>query len=209
MEIRLDGAAVQTSLDAAATLQEVVDAVRNTLPRDQLVVSIAFDERTLDEQEIMASLLAPVPPETRVDLATGDKFGLTAAALREVGEKLLTAGDALPGIASQMRAGRVASAMNELGDCLHVWNQCQTAISQSGRLLGVSLMDRDVGGSPVRTHVDELVGKLREIRGAFDAGDMVLLADIFEYEMPGLCAGWQRMLCELADGIERPPVHPS
>lgn len=202
MTVWLDGVQVRNGVTGDMTLQEIVDAVRPTLSADTLVVSIALDERTLPEHELVQALGASVSQGTRIDLTTGDRFEITSAALREMGEQLGHVAEALPEIADLLTCGQVAAAMQRLGDCLQVWHQCQSAISQSSRLVGRDLSTLAVEGRPVTAFVDELVGKLREIRDAFTAGDMVLLADVLRYEMPQTCCDWQNALGAMAECVQ-------
>lgn len=201
MTVWLDGVPVQDGPSGEVTLQEVIDAVRPTLPADTLVVAVALDERTLSEADLVQALRTVVPAGTRIDLTTGDRFEVTAAALREMGDQLNCASESLPAIADQLAAGQVAAAMQRLRECLQVWNQCQFAIGQSHRLVGLDVSTIAVDGRPVTTFVDELVAKLREIRDAFTAGDMVLLADLLRYEMPQVCSDWQVVLGVMAERV--------
>jgi hypothetical protein len=53
----------------------------------------------------------------------------------------------------------------------------------------------------VKAGLANLVEKLSELRGALEARDIVLLADLVRYELPALAQAWSAMLSNLAEQI--------
>lgn len=55
------------------------------------------------------------------------------------------------------------------------------------------------------THIEELTAKLStlltELMDIMEAGDYILLADIFEFELAPLCLEWNRTLADLRDAL--------
>ena len=84
------------------------------------------------------------------------------------------------------------------------WHTCQQAIAECSGLLGRDLTAVECAGRPVREHLDGLADKLRELRDAFEARDMVLVADLIQFEMPDICQAWQGILNELAQDAAAP-----
>ena len=69
-------------------------------------------------------------------------------------------------------------------------------------LESLEVFDQENNGGPKAVPVIERVGQLTEqleqIRGALEAGDLVLLGDILDYEFGDLTRQWEDMLKQLA-----------
>jgi hypothetical protein len=100
-----------------------------------------------------------------------------------------------------LATGDAGSAVQDVGKFINQWHICQRVLSQCCSLLGEDLTQRRCGGELVRVRLDEVVDRLGEVRGALEARDMVLLADVVRYEMPELSKTWQALLGELADQV--------
>ena len=53
----------------------------------------------------------------------------------------------------------------------------------------------------MREHLHDLAAKLREVRDALEARDIVLLADMLRYEIPDTCQTWQGILKDMAANV--------
>jgi hypothetical protein len=201
MIVTLDGERLGGSFPAGGTLQALIDQVRGAHLGDRLVVSVAVDGRPLANQELGERLESPLERVEQIDLASADRWQLVADSLREVAEHLGEAGSEQAAIADQLQAGNVCEAITRFGEFLRVWQTCQQTILDCSNLLGQDLTALECAGRSVREHLDGLVDKLRELRDTFEARDMVLLADLVQYEMPDTCRVWQGVLNELADGV--------
>lgn len=198
MIVTLDGERLTGSLHADCTLQALIDRIRETHLGNRLVVAVAIDGQPLLGQELSDRLDSPPGEVSQVDLTSADRWQLVADGLREIAERLGKAADEQTVIADELHAGNVSAAVNRFGQFMQEWQTCQRAIAECSGLLGRDLTAVECVGRPVREHLDGLASKLRELRDAFEARDMVLVADLIQFEMPDMCQAWQDILNELA-----------
>jgi len=179
----------------------LLDELRTELPGSRLIVSVAVDGQLCDEDELEKALPRPLEPDAQIDLESADRCAVAVAALRSVAREL---GDIRPRLAQlteELQAGQIVEAVRQVGQLVQVWQRCRDVLLQSGSLRGCDLTELIFSDRPLREHLLELAAKLRGIRDALDARDMVLLADLLHYEMPPLCQLWHDLLLAVADQI--------
>lgn len=201
MLVTLDGRRLDDRFSPAAALHELIDQVRAAHLPDRLVVGVAINGRELIDEELRAQLAAPIEAGAQIDLESGDARQVAADALRDAAAQLDAAADEQVSIADTLQAGSTADAVQQFSAVLGTWHGCRQTLTESAALLRIRLEHTNVGGRSIGLHLVELVGRLRELRDAFDARDFVLLADLLRHEMPGLCRTWAERLRELADSI--------
>lgn len=206
MIVTLDGERLAGEFAPECTLQALVDEVRRGLAKDALIVTVAVNGERLLDDELSERLTARPRPDDQIDLESGSAAALTADALRDVSDQIAEVGGFQKQIADDLNAGKVAEAVQRVGRFVQAWQSCQQTVAQSSRLLHRDLTQHEYAGRPIGAYLDEVVEKLRELRDALDARDLVLAADLFHYEMPDLCETWRGLLANLADSIHTDPM---
>jgi hypothetical protein len=188
------------------TLATLIDHVRGEHLPDRLVVSVAVNGQHFGDPELQAGLSCPLNAGDQVDLESGDRRSVACEALRGVAAELEELGELQPTVAEQLNAGQTVQAIEQISDFVHAWQACRTAVVQCSGILGRDLTQEQSEGRSIRDHIAELAEKLRGLRAALQAHDLVLLADLIHYEMPDLCARWHDLLISLADTVEQGAV---
>ncbi len=201
MIVTLDGQRLSRSFPPGPTVRNLIDELQPELGAQRLVVSIAVDGRQLGQQELDAGLALPLGSDVQVDFESGDRLDVVRVALRELSQALHDAGAGHHSAAQQLQAGQVADAVQQVGELIQVWTTCRDAIVQCSGVLGRNLLNEDVAGAPVAGQFTALTARLREMRDALESRDMVLLADLLQYEMPQLCEEWAQSLATLAERV--------
>jgi len=201
MIVTLDGKQLTEAFPESGTLREVVEQVRQEHLSDRIVVSVVFDGRQLDDEEVGRCLVETLDEVQRVDFCSAEPRRLAADTLREVGRTLGAVGAEQAGVADKLHAGQVSDAVTQFSDFVQNWQICQKAILECSGLLGQDLTAIEFNGRPVGAYLDDLAERLRELRDAFENRDMVLLADMIEFELPETCRTWETILGHLADTI--------
>jgi hypothetical protein len=202
MIVTLDGQRLETDFAPGSSLQTLIDHLRGMQSDDRLVVSVAVNGHRYGERDLEDGLTQPLGANDQVDVESGNRCEVAAEALRGIAAQLADAESLQAEIAGQLNSGQVAEAVRRFGEFLQVWQACRTALVQGSGLVGRDLTGESFDGRAVQEYLAELADKLRELRGAFEARDMVLLADLIHYEMPALCQTWHNVLLSLAEGIE-------
>jgi hypothetical protein len=202
MIVTIDGQRVEHDFPAGLTLQDVIDQARAGGTPDRLVVGVCVDGQDCDEQRLAALLGTPVDATTQIDLQTGVPTQLAAEALRNIAEQVATVGGRQAEIAAGLRGGDVVGSVTRIGELVQAWQLVQQAIVQISTLIRRNLLEATYDGQTVRQHLDAVLVHLRELRDALDAQDMVLLADLLEYETPTVCTTWEQLLRHVGEQIE-------
>lgn len=202
MLVTLDGQRLDADMGEAVLLQDLIERVRAEHCPRGLIVGVRMNGEALKDAELADALARPVAPTAQVDLESGNPRTLASGALHEAAGALHECAGELVEIAEALQSGRAAEALRRLGSALRTWQLCQGVLSECRALLGEELVARVVNGQTIDGHLGELVTRLREVRDAFDAKDLVLLADLVRYEFPALCETWRDVLNELAAQIE-------
>jgi len=201
MIVTLDGQRLDEPHTADGTLQELVDHVRDSHARERLIVSVSVNGTRLGDAELDAHLPQAIPGDAQVDLETGDRIVLVRDALRGLAAEFDEATGRHAEVADRLAAGEIESAMRDVAGLLEVWQTCQRALAQCGGLLGEDLTQRTYDGRPVNAHLEDVIGRLGELRQALQDNDAVLLGDLFRYELPPLCETWGRLLASVAEEV--------
>lgn len=201
MIVTLDGRRLEGDFADGCTLEALLDQVRGADLDDRLVVSVAVNGKSCGQRELDSSLTQPLGNADQVDLQSGDRYTVSADALRGIAGRLAEIGELQPEVADQLNSGDVVDAVGRIGEVVGVWQASCDAIVQCSGLLGRDLTKEVFDGRSVEASLTELVGRLRELRDALEARDMVLLADLIHYELPELCTTWHDLLTGLADRV--------
>jgi hypothetical protein len=202
MIVTMDGQRVDGELAPGMALRDVIDRARTELIPGRLVVSVAVNGVRLAEDELEIHLAQAVTEGDQIDLESGDPQTLAAEALRGVADEIAAAGRRAPQIADQLDRGESAEGVRQISELVQAWQMCNTAIVQCSGLVGCDLTQGQLDGQSMREGLTELVAKLRELRDALEARDLVLLADLLHYEVPAVCETWHGVLIALAAQVQ-------
>lgn len=203
MIVTLDGERLSGQWGAPASLEALVEQVRREHLGERVVVEIALNGHSLVTDSLERQLPAKLADADQVDLASAAPRALAVEALRETATRLSDAAQAHHRAAETLQGGRVVDAVNDFGALLNVWQDCQRTITDAAVLLREDVTTRLIDQRTIRDQFNDLAHKLREVRDAFESRDFVLLADLLEFEMPGLCRRWSELLDTLATEFER------
>lgn len=186
----------------------MLDQIRTQHLDDRLIVSVTVDGHRHTDDELHDVMARPIGADVQLDLETADRQELVCEALRGLALEFADAGGQLGEIAERLNSDDVAGAVRDVGRFVGLWQTCHRALAQCGELLDEDLTQRTYEGRPLQSWLQELITKLRDLREALDARDMVLLADLVRDELPPLGRTWQALLDDLAEQIN-PVAQPS
>lgn len=204
MIVTLDGQRIDSLPQAGSTLEKVIEHLRTTRLGERIVITVAWNGRDLTGTELTDRLGVAPGGDDQLDLESAMPCEVSAMALREVADQLRIATDALPEIANGFHAGGADAALAGLSSLLGVWANCQHTLGDASKLLGRDLGEEEFQGARLTTHLQAVADVLRSVREAVQNRDYVLLADLIEYEMPGVCTLWQGAALALADRVSQP-----
>ncbi|MEW6198804.1 MAG: hypothetical protein AB1601_09095 [Planctomycetota bacterium] len=210
MIVTLDGQRVDESFRPGCKLQAVVDQVRSHMSSaKRIIVSVAVNGERLDDDVLTETLERPVESDAQVDLESSEPAELVERAFRGLAESFSQAADGIDPMADGLKSSDPTRAMHDVGDFVTLWQTAYRAIAQCSGLLNRDLTACEFEGQPVIQCIATLVDRLSELRGALEARDMVLLADLVRYELQPLARSWQALLISLAEQVQAPAAQPS
>lgn len=196
MQAYLDGSELDIKkLAANATVGEIVDVAKTKLEsKDAILIEIACDDRTVSAETIMQTLGRPASNFSRIDCRSGDPREIVIETLKSSGSALVESKSSAQKAAEDLTSGSVAQGMQRLIDCVEIWSQAHEAMVNSGALLKLDFEELVIAEKHIFEWLTELGAKLRDIRGAIENRDHVLLSDILRYEAEEFIEGWERMI---------------
>jgi hypothetical protein len=92
-------------------------------------------------------------------------------------------------------------AMEKLSGCFSTWQSAQESVLKTAQLLRLDLSEIQVAGRPLTDMVREFATQLRQIKGALENRDFVLLNDILTYEAVETTGRWRAAVNSLRSAV--------
>lgn len=201
MIVTVDGKLYNESLPANQTLRAVLDRIAKNAPSGQIIANVAVDGVELTGDELTTALEQPLTDGAQIELGSADVRELAADAINETAGQLETAAGALPAIAAKFESNENRDGVREFSKLLDVWRGCGDVLSQASALTKIDLTTIEHDSTTVAAHLSQLVAQLRDVKDAFETGDLVMLHDLVEYDMPELCGKWCEIMREVARSL--------
>ncbi len=205
MRITLDGQTLSgDSLPDGANVGHVLDYAKTRLTgSDQLILSIHCDGEEIDAARLKGVLASPVDQFQLIELLSGSPYQAVLEALGQTRMLLSETFATVKQISDALAAGDLHAAMTGLVECVGAWSNVHEAVVQGGALVGVDFDRLVVGGRHILDWLNELNGRLRDIRDAIQSRDHVMLGDILRYEIDETMQGWETMLDGFIAHVEK------
>ncbi len=191
MDVYLDGQRCELEGVFPSTVRDVLDEV---LPRVRqqglVVVSIRCDGDEVESEDLERILSEPANRYARLDFVSGTAEELVIDALAHVEAMLMELEPTRSQVLESLQRGHTVEAMQPLQIYLNAWRRANEAVQQSAELLGLDLTILFVEDVPLAEVFARFSEQLRQLKEAFEAKDMVTLADILTYEAEGITRQW-------------------
>ena len=206
MKVLLNDRELNLSFGADASLGEVLaDVQDNDIMDNQVLAGIWIDgeELTSESLSVLGGRCVREFGEARIEAPTREEMALHGICT------LIDSLNASIGVRDKLVddicQGRAGQAIGGLSDYLSVWVGLQQTLGGVARLLEMELGELASLGagldSPLEEQVANLGEHLSELKGALEAGDLVLIGDVLEYEFGDLTRGWVETLEIIGKGL--------
>jgi len=197
MTLLLDELEVKPGTGEAETLGNAMTWVQARLRNtDKVVVKVEVAGQLLDGPSLDANHALPLAGRA-VAFSTASRVKLTHSMLGKLAALVDFLGQQHPHIAGLLEKGETAKAMELLGGALAAWGQIHEGFRSLTQLLQISLDDLMVGERPAAELITDFKLQLEEIGAAIQKRDLVLLADILQYEMDRAVENWKGLLAAI------------
>ena len=187
-------------LSNTATLGDLLGILQNELAATpagaggaRVVVRVELDGHVLDGPALETARTWPID-QRNVKFLTAEKGPLARSMVGKIAALIEYLAGQHAEIARLFEQNQPGKALEKLAGVLSAWQQIQHAFSTTLTMLQVDVNTLMVGDVPAADLIAEFCLQLKSIETALKDHDMVLLADILQYEMDTAVANWVGML---------------
>ncbi len=183
----------------AAALRAGADAAERA---GRVIIEASADGAALSNDQ----LDAPSDEDTgigEVRLVSAEPRALVRVTLLEAADTLEQVGPDHAAVAKMIHEGRLEDAMSELASLLDVWRAVQESVDKGSALIGLTLENVRLGDvGHVGQLVEQLAGRLEELKTALANQDWSTVADLIEFEMVEQAERWTALLRGLSEHLK-------
>ncbi len=212
MKLKINGQQVESSGLQNLNLGQALHAVQDEyIDEGEVLAGILVDGELLSPQSLRDWKERPADDFDVIDVGIEACNKFAASGLRMIHEHLAQSAVQREKIVDSIQQGLTQEAMEALGDYLQVWNAVQATLASACRLMNVKPEELELFESSVITnpqsksftvYLDELTKQLTEVKSALEAGDLVMLGDVLDYEFGDLTDIWQNVLLQIAEQFD-------
>jgi len=189
MDIRVDGESVGLPTEGLQTVGDVfeqVDALVAT--RSCCVVTVTLDGNRIGTEEFDEIMGRPVDAFERFEFVTEETAELVETLVGELESKIEELGGLVRELAAQFQGEADEPPVDMLPVVVNAWQGVLERLVAAAKLLRVDIDTLEVAGTgPVGEMHAQLTEVLNRLVAAVEQSDLVLVADLLEYEVaPGI-----------------------
>jgi len=201
MKIWLNDLEIAEFIESEATLGVLLASVQNQhIPADHVISEIWIDDEPLTSERLTAWKDRPISEFSETRILAPHRRALAVKGIRLVAAGLAQSQEQLQSIGDSLAQGKTGEAMHTLLGYVSVWNGVQQTVESVCRLLGKNLNELHES-LHLSDHFGRLSEQLQELKNALQAGDMVLIGDLLNYEFKDMTHQWEKILNDLADHV--------
>ncbi len=198
MTISINGRTDLVSAETGYSLREILTRISDFLRKNnRAVIAASVDGRPVSHSENADLLDKKVDEFSLLEVDTIDIRSQAASALQEVRAHLPRLSKALVDVTRNIQSGEVLKGYKSLAACADVLNLIVHVIDEVRALLGIDLTTIEVDGATVSERLQQVRDVLAEAKAALDTNDIVMVADLMEYELAPRISGWDAILDKL------------
>lgn len=195
MEIFVDQKKMPADTLDADTVEELLQQIQTRLCQPgQMVVKVRCNGEDVPPGQMEPTMKEPTSAFETLEVFTSTRGTLVTDAMKQARASLEQTDAECESIASRINEGKIAEAIESLGDCLRVWQQVHEAVCRCIEMLKIDLKTTELDGKTLEELIAGPKEVLTQIKQALVAQDHVLLADVLRYEFDDVSEQWQRVI---------------
>jgi hypothetical protein len=203
MEIYLNQKRVDYTLEGEKNLGDVLREMDEWIrTKRELITSVVLDGNPISREEREALAGRAVEEIVSLEVNSQNRYSLAAEGMSLLKSYLPSFVVGSEQIADYLQKGEDLRAyelfeefIGGLEWIVQMLDNVAMAVELDYRLI---IFD----GRSIEEHLGDLLKLMREVEGAFENRDMVMLSDLLQYEVPLMFNGWLRMADEIIKEIE-------
>lgn len=198
--ILIDGAAADIQFAESANVSQVFELVRDAVwESGRIVVEVRIDGETVVWGDGAAVWLEPFDPSHLMEIQTAIALDLSLSVLQEIGSRCPGFAEAHRTAARLLREDDHQGGIEQTDKILPTWKDIHEGVRQVCLLHGIDYSKRewaDVAALLTPTF-QAVLTQLHDLSESIEAQDIVLTADLLEYELAPLAEQWQELCFKL------------
>ena len=195
MEVFVDNLQVDDGFVGDLTLEAALrDVQSNVCAPGRFVVALRCNGQDVPSNEMSATLTKSASTFDRLEVFTSTREGLVTDAMAQASAALQRTEDTCRRIAELLTEGNAADAMQDLGECLGVWQTIHEAVRQSIHIIEVDPESTMIAGETLSILIARPKEVLLRVKQALESQDHVLLADVLQYEFEEVTQQWHNII---------------
>jgi len=202
MQILLDDKPYSAAGGPGQTVGQLAEQIGSNLAEeDRFLVAIRCDGTEVAPQQWEQVLGRRLEEYECVEFQSESGPGLAVRVLAEARALLEQTDQQCDEAVELLMQAKMGAGMRSLAATMSAWHQAHHAVVQAVELLKLDLGQIKVGQEHAATIVEDLRTQLSQIKSALAAGDLVLLADMLQYEFASTLGRWQAMIEAMIEHI--------
>lgn len=181
-------------LTFAQTFEKLRDSIRSA---DRIVLDVEIDGQPVIWGDGSLRWSDRFAEQSVLAVHTSTTLVLAVTSLEQVQEALPTVAERHRAAADALRHGDGQAAMVQAMEALAWWQELQSAVGQLWRLCSMTVPEANWQATSAESQAltKKVTAELSAIKDAFSRRDLILVADILEYELSPLTERWN-VLCQ-------------
>jgi hypothetical protein len=193
MLITLDETPLDATLPDATTLADALFFAQNRLPASRIITKIQLDGTDLEGASLAEARPRSLAGHT-LTLVSADRHEMSLGMIGRLAALIEWLAPQHKQVAALLEKGDQAAAFQGLGRIFSTWQTIQAGYGNLAKINSLTLSLLPVRSLHAEALMNEFVGHLGEMQTALQNRDLVMLADILQYEMDGAVANWMSLL---------------
>ena len=194
----MDDKKVDDNRVVGGTLADTLrDVQAHCCPPPRILIGFRCDGNEVAGAAMATTLSRPAGSFELLEVFTGTREDLVADAMSRASASLEEAEGVTQNVAELLMAGKSSEGIERLGECMRTWQQIHDAVVKSLGLLRLDAEQLTVRDAPLLAALERPKDVLLQIKGALQAQDHVLLADILQYEFTDMTDLWHTMIARI------------
>ena len=204
MEVYINSEPIEISIEPDDTLSDVLNMVQtNYIDQGDIVTGLVVDGEVVHPDVLAEIKVKPTSEFDELILSVRAANKFAAEGLITISQHLENSIGLRKEVVDLLQQGNSQEAMLKLNEYVTFWAGLQNTLASACRLVSVDIntlevFGEDSEGQAVIGFINSLSEQLGEVKSALEAGDLVLLGDILEYEFGDLTEDWRVILQKLA-----------
>jgi len=174
----------------------------NCCPPPRILAGFRCDGAEVAVEAMASTLSRPAGSFERLEVFTCTPEDLVVEAMNQASASLEETEGVTQNIAELLMEGKASEGIERLGECVRIWQQLHDAVAKSLGLLHLSPEQVMVRDEPLLTALERPKEVLLQIKGALQARNHVLLADILQMEFAEAMGMWHMMIARIRQEVD-------